>query len=187
MNFLLSELFARGMKLKVQNKNQHSIKDQNKFTFPGVDGALRRKPAFTYFGHQPRQGVEKFTLKQRAEHSCNRNHSIQHRLRNSAASRPRIQDHCQSHIEFKQIFNSGDRIQTKMMQFLRILVAYQLPQKWLSVQCCPCLLSNPGGSIGLHKSTKANQLPIMTWDIWFPSKCASRKEENNYYDPNTYV
>ena len=31
------------MKLTVRNKTQHSIKDQNKFTFPGVDGSTEKK------------------------------------------------------------------------------------------------------------------------------------------------
>jgi hypothetical protein len=45
--------------IKDQNKNQHSIKDQTKFTFPGVDGALRRKSAFTNFGVSSSHRVEK--------------------------------------------------------------------------------------------------------------------------------
>merc|ERR1719458_1785981 len=41
---LIPELFARcGMKLTVRNKTQHSIKDQNKFTFPGVDESTEKK------------------------------------------------------------------------------------------------------------------------------------------------
>ena len=103
--FLLSELFARGM--NVRNKNQQNpIKDQNQFTFPGVDGALRRKSAFTKkFGHRAK-GFEKSPQR-------NRIHSIHYwQIWNSGASRPRIQPQRRSHKEFNQIFSSGTRIQT---------------------------------------------------------------------------
>ena len=66
------------------------------------------------------------------------------------------------------------------MQLSCFLVAYQLPRKWLSVQCCPlCLLSNLGRRSRTPETHKGRSI-IMTWDIWFDSnRRASRKEETN--------
>ena len=101
-NFLLSELFARRLKLKISvrnksqhtirdpNKSQHSIRDPNKsqrlirdpniFTFPEVDRALRRESASAVTKRAPsfdRRGREIHREPNNSAQLRHRIHSIQ--------------------------------------------------------------------------------------------------------------